>query len=164
MKDASSAVDAIDRRIISVLLRNGRSTLADIGSEVGLSAAAVKRRIDRLQDDGVISGYTAIVNHSLLGLGMEAFVELQFVGTASVGAIESFVEDVPEIQAIFTIAGDPDALAWIRAVDVPELTRIIDNIRQTGMVTGTKTLMVLGSRVQTDPSIRPNQPHHRGSA
>lgn len=154
MNTAPGTIDAIDRMIIEVLTRHGRATLAEIGNEVNLSPPAVKRRIDRLESASVIRGYTAILDHSLLGLVLEAFVELQFVGTASVAAIESFVDDVPEIQAIFTIAGDPDALAWVRATDVRELTHIIDEIRQTGMVTGTKTLMVLGSRVQSEPSTR----------
>ena len=147
-------VDATDRMIVETLTRRGRATLAEIGNEVNLSPPAVKRRLDRLESTGVIRGYTAVVDYSLLGLALEAFVELQFVGTASVATIESFVDDVPEIQAIFTIAGDPDALAWVRATDVSELTHIIDEIRQTGMVTGTKTLMVLGSRVQAEPGNR----------
>jgi len=141
--------------IVGAVLQKGRATLSEIGGQVGLSPAAVKRRLDRLESTGVIRGYTAMVDQRLLGFGLEAFVELQFVGTASVGEIESFVDDLPAIQAIFTIAGDPDALAWIRARDIPELTGIIDQIRRTGMVMGTKTLMVLGSRIQSDPSVRP---------
>jgi Lrp/AsnC family leucine-responsive transcriptional regulator len=151
MTSSNESIDGTDRRIVDVLRRHGRATLAEIGQEVWLSAPAVKRRIDRLERLGVIQGYTAVIDDSRLGFGLEAFAELQFVGTAPVGSIESMVEEVPEIHALFTIAGDPDALAWIKARDVPDLTRVIDHIRRTGMVTGTKTLIVLGSRIRSSP-------------
>ena len=152
MNDEQFEPDATDHLIVERLLVDGRSTLAEIGGHVGLSAPAVKRRIDRLEASGVIRGYTAVVDQALLGLGLEAFAELRFVGTAPVGSIESLADEVPEIQAIFTIAGDPDALAWIKVRDVPDLTRVIDQIRKTGRVTGTKTLIVLGSRVRHHPT------------
>lgn len=154
MPESFEGVDETDLRIVEVLQSQGRATLAAIGADVGLSAPAVKRRIDRLEAIGAIRGYTAVVDHRLLGYSLEAFAELQFVGTAPVGSIESLIDEVPEIEALFTIAGDPDALAWIMARDVPDLTRVIDRIRRTGMVTGTKTLMVLASRQRSARSPR----------
>lgn len=146
MGTGSASIDETDSRILEVLTADGRATLSEIGAAVGLSAPAVKRRIDRLEATGIIRGYTAVVDHARLGYELEAFAELRFLGTAPVGSIESLVDDIPEIQVIFTIAGDPDAVAWIKARDVPDLTRVIDEIRRTGKVTGTKTLIVLGSR------------------
>jgi DNA-binding Lrp family transcriptional regulator len=149
MQPASELLDSVDRRILDLLRENARRTLGDIGSRVGLSAPAVKRRLDRLEADRIITGYTVVVDHAKLGQSLEAFAELRFVGTAPVDAIESIAEDAPEIQALFTVAGDPDALAWIRVSDVHELKRVIDRIRRSGKVTGTKTLMVLGSTVRS---------------
>ena len=149
MQTASELLDSVDRRILDLLRENARRTLGDIGSRVGLSAPAVKRRVDRLEADGIITGYTVVVDHAKLGQSLEAFAELRFVGTAPVDAIEGIAEDAPEIQALFTVAGDPDALAWIRVSDVHELKRVIDRIRRSGKVTGTKTLMVLGSTVRS---------------
>ncbi len=150
MSSLEVKADATDLRIIDALRRNARATFSVIGADVALSAPAVKRRIDRLEARGVIRGYTAVIDDALLGFALEAFVELRFVGSASVGSIESLVDLVPEVRALFTIAGDPDALAWVKASDVRDLTRVIDQIRKTGTVTGTKTLMVLGSRAQAD--------------
>jgi Lrp/AsnC family leucine-responsive transcriptional regulator len=144
-----SDVDAIDTQILGLLQQNARRTFGDIGKEVGLSAPAVKRRIDRLEECGVIRGYTTIVDHARLGLSVEAFAELRFAGSTRVDDIEDIALDVPEVHAIFTVAGDPDALAWIRVSDVQNLKRVIDRLRSTGKVTGTKTLMVLGSSVRT---------------
>jgi Lrp/AsnC family leucine-responsive transcriptional regulator len=142
-------VDATDEQILGLLQQNARRTFGDIGRAVGLSAPAVKRRIDRLEESGVIRGYTALVDHAHLGQSIEAFAELRFAGSTRVDDIEDIALDVPEVHAIFTVAGDPDALAWIRVSDVQNLKRVIDRLRSTGKVTGTKTLMVLSSSVRT---------------
>ena len=148
MEDSVLSFDDTDRRVIELLGQNSRRTFSDIGSKVGLSAPAVKRRVDRLEARGVIKGYTTVLDHAKLGQELEAFAELRFVGSAPVDAIEGIVAEVPEIQALFTIAGDPDAIAWIRVRDVHDLKRVIDRIRRTGKVTGTKTMMVLGSTLR----------------
>ncbi len=145
----SNGVDATDELILGLLQQNARQTFGEIGRTVGLSAPAVKRRIDRLEEAGVIRGYTALVDHAYLGQSVEAFAELRFAGSTRVDDIEDIALDVPEVQAIFTVAGDPDALAWIRVSDVQNLKRVIDRLRSTGKVTGTKTLMVLSSSVRT---------------
>ena len=142
-------LDATDRQILDLLQRDARRTFGDIGARVGLSAPAVKRRVDRLENDGIITGYTTVLDHARLGRPLEAFAELRFSGRTRVDDIEGIADHVPEIQAVFTVAGDPDALAWIRVRDVDDLKRVIDRIRATGKVTGTKTLMVLGSTVRS---------------
>jgi Lrp/AsnC family leucine-responsive transcriptional regulator len=138
-------LDTTDRTILDLLAENARRTLGDIGERVGLSAPAVKRRIDRLEAAGVILGYTTRVDHAKLGRPLEAFTELRFSGDARVDAIAAIADEIAEVQAVFTIAGDPDALAWIRVSDVHELKQVIDRLRGSGDVIGTKTLIVLGT-------------------
>jgi Lrp/AsnC family leucine-responsive transcriptional regulator len=138
-------VDATDLEIIDLLRADARRTLADVAERVSLSAPAVKRRVDRLERDGVIKGYTVLVDHALLGRPLQAFTELRFAGNLPVDQIAHIAEGIPEVQTIFTTAGDPDALAWIRVSDVEDLKRVIDLLRRSGRVTGTKTLMVLGT-------------------
>jgi Lrp/AsnC family leucine-responsive transcriptional regulator len=145
-------LDDTDERILELLQQNARRTFGDIGGQVGLSAPAVKRRVDRLEASGVIRGYTTVIDHARLGKVVEAFAELRFAGSTRVDDIEEIAHDVPEVHAIFTVAGDPDALAWIRVSDVQDLKRVIDRLRNSGKVTGTKTLMVLGSSVRTPAS------------
>jgi Lrp/AsnC family transcriptional regulator, leucine-responsive regulatory protein len=138
-------IDATDLEIIELLRADARRTLADVAERVSLSAPAVKRRVDRLERDGVIKGYTVLVDHALLGRPLQAFTELRFAGNLPVDQIAGIAEGIPEVQTIFTTAGDPDALAWIRVRDVDDLKRVIDLLRRSGRVTGTKTLMVLGT-------------------
>jgi Lrp/AsnC family leucine-responsive transcriptional regulator len=143
--DGETELDATDLEIIELLRRDARRTLADVAERVSLSAPAVKRRVDRLERDGVITGYTVLVDHARLGQPLQAFTELRFAGNLPVGEIAGIADDIPEVQTIFTTAGDPDALAWIRVRDVDDLKRVIDLLRRSGRVTGTKTLMVLGT-------------------
>lgn len=138
-------LDDVDRRILELLTRDGRRSASDVGREVGLSPAAAKRRIDRLEQLGVIAGYRAVLDHARLGSQIEAFVELRFAGRTQVDDIEGAVAGMPEVVEAFTTAGDPDALVRVRATDLDHLKRIVDRIRRTGKVTGTKTLIVLGS-------------------
>lgn len=145
MPGDASDLDATDLEIIELLRRDARRTLADVAERVSLSAPAIKRRVDRLESDGVITGYTVLVDHARLGRPLQAFTELRFAGNLPVDEIAGIADDIPEVQTIFTTAGDPDALAWIRVRDVDDLKRVIDLLRRSGRVTGTKTLMVLGT-------------------
>jgi len=139
------ALDAIDHSLLRLLREDGRRTYSEMAEEIGLSVAAVKRRVDRLRDSGVIIGFTVQIDHRKLGWGVEAFTELRYLGSTSVEEMVQSAANLPEVQAVFTIAGDPDALVWLRVRDVGHLKDVIDQIRRTGRVTGTKTLMVLDS-------------------
>jgi Lrp/AsnC family leucine-responsive transcriptional regulator len=140
-----SEVDETDHRLLALLHEDGRRTYSEMAGVVGLSVAAVKRRVDRLREIGVITGFTVQVDHAKLGWGVEAFTELRYAGRTGVGEIVASASTVPEVQAIYTIAGDPDALVHVRVRDIPHLQTVIDTLRRAGTVTGTKTLMVLGS-------------------
>lgn len=140
----------IDEQILDLLVTDGRRSASEIGRLVNLSPAATKRRIDRLEAIGVIRGYTAIVDHGMLGSHIEAFTQLRFEAGTQVADIESVVDDVPEAVELYTLAGDPDALIRLRVRDVDHLKQVIDRVRakrQGGAkVSNTKTLIVLGRR------------------
>lgn len=138
-------LDAVDDRLLELLVEDGRRSASELGRDVGLSPSAAKRRIDRLEQLGVIQGYHAVVDHARLGSVIEAFVELRFAGTTQVDDIEGAVSGLSEVVEAFTTAGDPDALVRVRASDLDHLKRVVDRIRRSGQVTGTKTLIVLGS-------------------
>jgi Lrp/AsnC family leucine-responsive transcriptional regulator len=148
--DSQPAVDGTDLEIIDLLVADGRRSLAGIGAVVSLSAPAVKRRLSRLEELGVITGFTAQVDHGKLGRPIEAFTELRFAGRTKVGDIAGVARGLEEVAAVHTIAGDPDALVHLRVRDVEDLTRVIDLLRRSGQVTGTKTLIVLGTESRGD--------------
>jgi Lrp/AsnC family transcriptional regulator, leucine-responsive regulatory protein len=138
-----ASLDDTDRQIIDLLREDARRTISDIAHAVNLSPAPVKRRIDRLEHLGVIAGYTVVLNQDRLGPSVDAFIELRMQGNASLDEITEAVTGIPEVREVFTVAGDPDALVRIRLENVAHLKSVVNALRLTGRVTGTKTLMVM---------------------
>jgi Lrp/AsnC family leucine-responsive transcriptional regulator len=141
--EGEAELDPTDHEILSLLEENARRTMGNIAERVALSTSAVKRRIDRMEEAGVITGYTVVVDHARVGRPIQAFTEVRFAGTADMREIRTAAIRLPEVQAVFTTAGDPDALVWIRVPNVGRLGEVIEQLRRSGRVTGTKTLIVL---------------------
>src|ERR671935_604148 len=114
-------VDAIDQRIISCLVADARASYAEIGDTVGLSAPAVKRRVDKLLDIGVLRGFTAVVDPEALGWGTEAFVEVHCKGNVAPSRIAATLEPLAEVVAAYTVTGAADAIVHLRAADIHQL-------------------------------------------
>ncbi|HST42913.1 MAG TPA: Lrp/AsnC family transcriptional regulator [Conexibacter sp.] len=139
------AVDDVDLALLELLRADGRRTVADLARAVNLSPAPVGRRIARLERQGVIAGYTALVNESKLGRGVEAFAEVRVRGDVDIAAVLELAASMPEAQEAFTVAGDPDALVRLVVADAEGLRRAINTLRHSDGVVSTRTLLVLGS-------------------
>ena len=137
-------MDDTDRRIIEILRTRARTPVSEIGRQVGLSSAPVSRRIERLERDGVLKGYVAITDDAAVG-ELDAFTEIRLTGATDTAEIEQIAKQVPEVQQYFTTSGDPDALVRFRVRNVDDLQRVVNAIRRTGKVAGTKTLIVMAS-------------------
>ncbi|MCO5972068.1 Lrp/AsnC family transcriptional regulator [Actinoallomurus soli] len=148
-------LDDIDRRIVACLLENARASFAQIGDEVGLSSPAVKRRVDRLRHDGVITGYAAVVDPSALGWTTEAFVELFCAGRTSPDEISASIRRHPEVVAAYTITGEANALVHLRAHDIQALEQALERLRNEPNIVQTKTSIVL-SRLLGRPNGGPD--------
>lgn len=152
--DRLGNLDDVDHAILDLLQRNARRKLRDVSEHVNLSISSVTRRIDRLEAMGVITGYRAVIDQRKLGRHLDAFTELTFAGDTQVNDISGIGIDLPEVQAVFTTAGDPDALVWISVKDVEDLARVIDLLRRSDSVRSTKTLMVLDTWRPSDSGSR----------
>jgi DNA-binding Lrp family transcriptional regulator len=139
--------DDLDRKILALLVANGRATYAEIGTRVGLSTPAVKRRVDRLTATGVIQGYTALVDPEALDGGTEAFVELHCRSRTDPEEIRSMVADQPEVVAAYTVTGDADALLHLRTRGIGELESVIERIRAHRNAERTNSQIVLSRLV-----------------
>jgi len=93
--DDATTLDRTDHEILVLLEENARRTMGDIAERVSLSTSAVKRRIDRMERAGVISGYTVVVDHAKLGRPIQAFTEVRFAGTADMGEIRTAATRLP---------------------------------------------------------------------
>lgn len=138
-------MDEIDHRIVALLRDHARRSFQDIGSRIALSAPAVKRRVDRLERDGVIRGYSANVDPAALGWGTHAFVELYCDGRMSGAEVQAAVGAHPEVEGAYTIAGAPSAILHLRAADTQHLERALQRIREQPGVQRTHTQVVLST-------------------
>ncbi|HWC80878.1 MAG TPA: Lrp/AsnC family transcriptional regulator [Pseudonocardiaceae bacterium] len=141
-------MDAIDQRIVSCLVSAARSSYAEIGSVVGLSAPAVKRRVDRLLDTGVLRGFTAVVDPEALGWGTEAFVEVHCRGNVPPARISARLEPMPEVVAAYTVSGAPDAIVHLRAADIHHLESALERLRAMDIVDRTVSTVVLSTLLE----------------
>jgi DNA-binding Lrp family transcriptional regulator len=138
-------VDDIDRRIVALLRQNARRSFQDIGSRVALSAPAVKRRVDRLEADGVIRSYAAVVDPAAMGWHTHAVVALYCEGRMSGTEVRAAVEGHPEVEAAFTVAGEASAILHVRAADTQHLEETLERLRDTPGVRRTQTQVVLST-------------------
>ena len=136
-------MDSMDRQIIAQLTEDARRSFAVVGSVVGLSAPAVKRRVDRLRSEGVLTGFTAVVDPSALGWTVEAFVEVFCDGRVSPARIRAMVADIPEVQTAYTVTGNADALLNIRATDMRHFEEVLESVRDHEGIKGTLSTVVL---------------------
>jgi len=138
-------LDDIDHKILALLRQNSRRTLADIGEHVSLSVAAVKRRVGRLERDGVIRGYTARVDSSLLADAIEVVMEVYCADRTSPGDIRPSFEHLDEVVTGFTVSGEPDVLLRLRVDSVAHLEEVVERIRRDPNVVRTRTMLVLST-------------------
>ncbi|HEX2233993.1 MAG TPA: Lrp/AsnC family transcriptional regulator [Thermoleophilaceae bacterium] len=141
-------IDETDRQIVALLRENARRSFKDIGNRVNLTAPAVKRRVDRLERDGVILGYTAVVDNHAFGWHAEAFVDLFCEGRMPGDAIKRAVEGEPGVVSAHTVAGEASALLHVMAEDTKDLESALERIRSTDGITRTVTEVVLSTLFQ----------------
>jgi DNA-binding Lrp family transcriptional regulator len=151
------SLDDIDARIITALIRDARASYAVIGDEVGLSAPAVKRRVDRLRASGAITGFSARVDPAALGWTTEAYVELFCGGRTSPEEIATAVRRYPEVVDACTVTGEADALVHIRAADVKHFEQVMERIGAEPFVRRTRSVIVLSRLVERADSFAPSE-------
>ena len=138
-------MDEIDRRIVALLREGARRSFREVGEAVGLSAPAVKRRVDRLEAAGVIAGYTALLDPEQFGWSMQAVVFLYCEGTMAADEVRAAVEGHPEVAAAYTVAGEASAVLVVRASDTRHLEQLLERLREHKGVLRTQTQIVLST-------------------
>ena len=137
------SVDDLDAGILEELRQNARASYGDIGARIGLSASAVKRRVDRLVADGVIRGFTIQVDPAVDGLATEAYVELFCRGTVAPRELKRILSGVPEVVDAGTVTGSADAIVHMRSRDIPSLEMALERVRVAPNVDHTRSAIVL---------------------
>src|SRR6266699_5975750 len=145
--------DELDRRILRALVQDARASYAEIGAAVGLSAPAVKRRVDRLRAAGAITGFSARLSPGELGWTTEAYVELFCRGRTSPGDIAAAASRHPEVVSACTVTGEADALVHIRAADMRHFEQVVERIGAEPFVVRTRSSIVLSKLVDRPEAL-----------
>ncbi len=145
-------IDAVDRKILSLLVEDGRRTYDDIGRRVGLSAPSVKRRVDRLRSSGALQGFTAVVDHGAMGWNTEALVELFYRPGTTLDEVAETLRRHPELVEAWSVTGEADAIARVRTEDNVGLERLIMDLQRNGLVVRTRSQVVMSRLVATGRS------------
>ena len=140
--------DDIDERILAELAEHARATFAEIGERVNLSAPAVKRRVDRMLDRGVIKGFTTVIDRNVLGWNTEAYVQVFCHGTIAPERLRAAWVGIPEIVSAATVTGTSDAILHVLARDMQHLEEALERIRSSAEVERSESIVVLSNLIE----------------
>ncbi len=146
----TTELDAVDRRILQVLQSQGRCTYDELATQVGLSASAVLRRVKRLEDQGIIAGYAALVAPERVGLGLTAYINVRLekhTETHKRNPMDLFAASVqtwPEVVECSALTGEMDFLLRVVVRDMAHYSRfIMESLLKHPSVQDCKTSFVL---------------------
>jgi Lrp/AsnC family leucine-responsive transcriptional regulator len=140
----AAELDELDRRIVDLLLKDGRTPAAQIAEQIGLSRPAVADRLDKLERQGVVRGTTAVVDPLALGRTITAFVSARG-SSLSPAAWKKFRELMQreEILEVHTVAGDDCYLMKVRAESIGALNTLVQQLTTPPMSLATRTTIVM---------------------
>lgn len=130
-------MDERDKKIIDMLRENSRRPFTEIADEIGVSEATIRKRVERLEDEGVIEGYTVEVNPEELGYGTVALLGLDVEPEKLLEASERIAK-IEEVKSVSTCTGDHMIMAEIWAEDNSHLGKIMSE--EIGEIEGVKDL------------------------
>jgi Lrp/AsnC family leucine-responsive transcriptional regulator len=138
--------DRTDLALLAILQREGRISNAELAERVSLSASACLRRVQRLEQDGVLAGYAGLIDPARVGLGLQAFVRVQ-LSRHDAAAIAEFTECVAgwdEVVACHALTGDMDYLLHVAVQDLAHFSRfLLDHLLNASGVADVNSSFVL---------------------
>jgi Lrp/AsnC family transcriptional regulator, leucine-responsive regulatory protein len=150
-----SSLDAIDHRILTALQEDGRRTNVDVADAAGLSPSPCLRRIKRLEADGVIRGYRAVLDRDAVGLGLTVFVELKVSRHSNENAriLQETLAAIPEVVSCHLVSGEADFIAEIIVPDLKSYERLLtERLLALPMVAGVRSNFAI-RRVKSDAPL-----------
>ncbi len=148
-------LDSLDIKTLVLLCQRGRMTWAELAGQLGLSAPATADRVKRLEERGIITGYSALLNAEALGLGLTAFISVTLDQPHHREGFLAAVQEAAEILECHHVTGDDDYLLKVRCRHTRALESLItDRLKAIKGVVKTRTLIVLSTVKETQvPSL-----------
>jgi DNA-binding Lrp family transcriptional regulator len=140
-------LDDTDHALLALLRDNARSPTAELARKLGLSRTTVQSRIERLERQRVIAGYTITVPDALEASLVRAHVFITLVPKQS-AAIEVALRRIPEVRVLHSVSGPFDLIAVLAAASIGELDALIDRIGALDGVERTTSAIVLSTRIE----------------
>ncbi len=141
-------LDAVDEQILAALAEDARVSYATIGRTVCLSASAVKRRVDRLREVGVLRAFTIEVDRSHSGTGTEAYVELYCAARTTPAVVREALAKYSQIVDAVTVSGEANTILRVRTASVQEFERLLERIAGEPFVIRTRSAIILSTLVR----------------
>ena len=137
-------MEDLDRRIVDLLAKDGRISYTDLGKALGMSTSAVHQRVRRLEQRGVVKGYTAKVDHQALGQQITAFISITPIDPAAPDDIPERLHEITAIEECHSVAGDENYILKVRVETPTALEDLIAQVRGAAHVS-TRTTVVLST-------------------
>jgi Lrp/AsnC family transcriptional regulator, leucine-responsive regulatory protein len=153
-------INDTDKQILTIIQCDARISNAEIARQVGLAPSAVLERMRKLEERGVIRGYSADIDASQVGFGLTAFV---FVKTSFCGSIGSVLAKIPEVMEVHDIAGEDCYLLKVRAENTEQLGKFFrEKLKNLPEILSTRTTIVLQTIKETNalPLEKPSDAEH----
>ncbi len=151
-------IDGTDAIILKILQSNARTSNAEIARQVGLAPSAVFERIRKLEERGVIEGYTARVNAKAFGVPLLAFIFVRDEERPGEAHTAGLIAEIPEVLEVHHVAGEDCMLVKVRTTDTDALGRLLrDRLGRIPTITTTRTTIVLGT-VKESSELRTSAP------
>ncbi len=144
---AESQFDIIDQQILRILREDGRASRATIAEVVGLSEPAVGARVRKLEQNGVIAGYRAVLNPDALGLHVCAYVAIAPQPRHPAAKLVENLKRLPEIEELHAVAGQHGYVAKVRVASTQALDVFLDRLWMVEGVERTETTVILRTSV-----------------
>jgi Lrp/AsnC family leucine-responsive transcriptional regulator len=143
-------VDSLDLKIIKQLMERARTTWAELGALLGLSAPGAADRVRKLEERGVIKGYCALVDPEAIGYGLAAFIAVFLEKPEHRKGFLEIVQHKTEIQECHHIAGDEDYILKVRCSGTHDLERLVsEELKSIPGVVKTRTTIILSTVKET---------------
>jgi Lrp/AsnC family leucine-responsive transcriptional regulator len=138
-------LDEIDLQILRILQKDGREKLNAIAEEVSLSLPSVRDRLKKIENQGLITGYHALIDHKKIGLDITAFVRINIRGSAYYESLIELIENLEEVQELHSITGDGSHLIKVRTKNTSTLENLLSKIQKCPGLEYTSTSIVLST-------------------
>jgi Lrp/AsnC family transcriptional regulator, leucine-responsive regulatory protein len=147
----NAAIDELDRRILSALQAQGRMSFRDLGSLVNLSPNATAERVARLQERGVITGFTARLSPEAMGFGFQAFIDLKLRPGVSMETFEQALCHIDVVQEAASLTGEFDVRLRVACKDPVHLGQLVEQLRSVTGVQETNSTVICRALNVTRP-------------